>query len=343
MKKVICLLMIICMSFSLFACKEVGLAYKPLDATAMTVEIVPGSTAVTISQQLQDEGIIESADTFRKWLKKNGYDSRLQAGRYTLSPSMNYESLAEIIVGGKINTITFTIPEGLTYWETAKVLAEQGIGDYDKLIDVMENGDFSSYEFIDPSLGKKQLEGYLLPDTYVVDEGYSENMVVVFLLSQFKNRALAAYQNGSPKVIENYSLADIIKVASLIEKEVGRDDERQLVSSVIYNRLRDNDALQFCSSVQYVLLETTGKVHDPLLYEDMEIDSPYNLYRHKGLTPTPICNPSLASIEAATRPLETPYKFFVLSYKLDGSSEFSATYEEHLKLSEKYYKAAGLK
>ena len=159
------------------------------------------------------------------------------------------------------------------------------------------------------------------------------------MLNQFMEDAYDAYNyyyNEEPDgPAGKYSLNEIIVIASIIERECKVDSERPLVASVIYNRLDKGMALQMCSTVQYVL----GKQKEVLTIADTKIESPYNTYINAGLPPGPIASPGMAAIKAALAPADTDYLYFVVSEKLDGTSNFSATYDKFLKDKAAYDKA----
>ncbi len=305
----------------------------PDNAVSVSIKIPSGSTTAAIGQTLQDNGIIADARKFRRWSKLNGYDSQYKAGTYALSSSMDYKMIAEIVVGGKVSTKTFTIPEGYTIYQTADKLSEDGLIDKEKFTELLESGNFDAdYPFLaDAQKNKNHLEGYLMPNTYLIEEGTSEEEIIRTMLNQFQKDVWEPYENGElaagSKISDSYSLTDILKVASIIERECGKDEERPIVASVIYNRLDKGMNLQMCSTVQYVL----GKQKAVLSVADTQIDSPYNTYQNPGLPPGPICSPGLASIKAALNPSETDYLYFVLSEKLDGTSNFSSDYQKFLK------------
>ena len=308
-----------------------GKALDSNDTQTVSVIISSGSSTGQIGQILEEEGIISSADKFKIWSRIKGYDSQYKAGTYTLSPSMDFQEIADIIVSGKVTTVNFTIPEGYTIYQTASAIAAKGLGDYDTLVSLIEAGDFE-YDFLkDAQNNKNKLEGYLFPNTYTVDEGMNEEQIIKVMLDQFEKQPYKVYaESGS-----SYSLNDIITVASIIERECKVDEERPLVASVIYNRLAKGMPLQMCSTVQYVL----GKQKEVLTYADTRIESPYNTYTNTGLPPGPICSPGLAAIKAALNPADTDYLYFVLSEKLDGTSNFSSDYAQFEKDKAAYDKA----
>ncbi len=327
---VICVAVII-VAGAVFYITGLGKALDSNDTQTVSVIISSGSSTGQIGQILEEEGIISSADKFKIWSRIKGYDSRYKAGTYTLSPSMDFQEIADIIVSGKVTTVNFTIPEGYTIYQTASAIAAKGLGDYDTLVSLIEAGDFE-YDFLkDAQNNKNKLEGYLFPNTYTVDEGMNEEQIIKVMLDQFEKQPYKVYaESGS-----SYSLNDIITVASIIERECKVDEERPLVASVIYNRLAKGMPLQMCSTVQYVL----GKQKEVLTYADTRIESPYNTYTNTGLTPGPICSPGLAAIKAALNPADTDYLYFVLSEKLDGTSNFSSDYAQFEKDKAAYDKA----
>ena len=327
---VICVAVII-VAGAVFYITGLGKALESNDTQTVSVIISSGSSTGQIGQILEEEGIISSADKFKIWSRIKGYDSRYKAGTYTLSPSMDFQEIADIIVSGKVTTVNFTIPEGYTIYQTASAIAAKGLGDYDTLVSLIEAGDFE-YDFLkDAQNNKNKLEGYLFPNTYTVDEGMNEEQIIKVMLDQFEKQPYKVYaESGS-----SYSLNDIITVASIIERECKVDEERPLVASVIYNRLAKGMPLQMCSTVQYVL----GKQKEVLTYADTRIESPYNTYTNTGLPPGPICSPGLAAIKAALNPADTDYLYFVLSEKLDGTSNFSSDYAQFEKDKAAYDKA----
>lgn len=327
---VICVAVII-VAGAVFYITGLGKALDSNDTQTVSVIISSGSSTGQIGQILEEEGIISSADKFKIWSRIKGYDSQYKAGTYTLSPSMDFQEIADIIVSGKVTTVNFTIPEGYTIYQTASAIAAKGLGDYDTLVSLIEAGDYE-YDFLkDAQNNKNKLEGYLFPNTYTVDEGMNEEQIIKVMLDQFEKQPYKVYaESGS-----SYSLNDIITVASIIERECKVDEERPLVASVIYNRLAKGMPLQMCSTVQYVL----GKQKEVLTYADTRIESPYNTYTNTGLPPGPICSPGLAAIKAALNPADTDYLYFVLSEKLDGTSNFSSDYAQFEKDKAAYDKA----
>lgn len=335
---VICIVIVVAAGTA-FYIGGMGKALDPENTRTVSVTIASGSGTIQIGQTLEDEGIVASESKFRLWSRIKGYDSQYKAGTYTLSPSMDLQTIADIIVGGKVNTVNFTIPEGYTIYQTARAIADKGLGDYDTLVSLIEAADFD-YDFLDLAQdNKNKLEGYLFPNTYTIDEGMSEEQIIKVMLSQFEKEPLKAYNDklvsSQYNEASGRSLNEIITIASIIERECKVDEERKLVASVIYNRLEKGMPLQMCSTVQYVL----GEQKEVLTYADTRIESPYNTYTNPGLPPGPICSPGLAAVKAALNPADTDYLYFVLSEKLDGTSNFSSDYAKFERDKAAYYKA----
>lgn len=303
---------------------------KP-DTINITVE--SGSTTDDIGSLLEEKGIIGSATAFKYFSKFKSYDSKYQAGNYALSPAMKLSEIADIIMSGKTNNMTVTIPEGYTIYQMADKLADEGLVDKEKFKSLLVNGKFD-YDFLKGAQkGKNHLEGYLFPETYTIEYNADEKTIIETMLDQFGGIFNDEFKKQADKL--GYSINDIIVIASVIERECQVDEERGKVASVIYNRLKEEMPLQMCSTVQYVL----GKQKETLTNADTEISSPYNTYINAGLPPGPICCPGLASIKAALYPEDTDYLYFVVSDKLDGTQKFSSDYNQFLKDKDAYYKA----
>ncbi len=186
----------------------------------------------------------------------------------------------------------------------------------------------NEYEFLkDPKI--ITLEGFLFPDTYYISEDLNEEEIIKIFLDRFNQ--IYIENDISEHILEkNISLNDFITMASIVEREAVKPEERAIISGIFYNRLGIDMPLQSCATVQYILKE-----RKPILsIADTKINSPYNTYINKGLPPTPIASPGLDAILATLNPNKTDYIYFVA--KGDGGHEFSKTYEEHLRAKKKY-------
>ena len=250
-------------------------ALDPSSTEEISVEIPEGTYATGIGEILEEKGVIGSAFKFKLYLKKTNYSGSMKAGNYTLSPSMDFATIIEKLESNEVNDISVTVPEGLTIEQTAMKLAEQGAGTYEGFIRAIE---LDTYDY--GWIRGDSLEGYLMPATYSVPVGSSEHDIINMMLQHFEEEVVSLYEETDNKVTRNYTLNEVATVASIIERECKVEDERRLVSSVIYNRIDNNIMLQMCSTVQYLILKETGEVKEVLYYDDLNIDSPYNTYIH---------------------------------------------------------------
>ena len=207
-----------------------------------------------------------------------------------------------------------------------------------KFIELIESGDYlKDYDFLKGAQNNEHmLEGYLVPDTYSVPAGTSEDKIIRLLLDAHE-KVFDKEAKAKAKKLK-YSENEILIIASIIEKECADTGDQPIVASVIYNRLKIGMPLQMDSTIQYVL-GLAGDRKDDLLYKDTEIESPYNTYTNAGLPAGPICCPGASAIKAALDPADTDYLYFVLDDKLDGKMAFSEDYEDFLKDKDAYYQA----
>jgi len=300
------------------------------DQKNVKIEIQSGSTTSDIAKILKENNLIRDKNIFRLVSRIKGTEGKLKAGFYELNSSMTPEEiLNKLVAGGKDGeTIKFTIPEGFTIEEIAEKLGNQNIINKDKFIDLTYDIEkFSKeYKFLNDIPEKMNMEGYLYPDTYEVYKDSTEYQIIKRMLDEFNNKYNKTIKNKEiPLDLNTYEL---ITLASLVEREAKVDKDRNLVSSVIYNRLEIDMPLQIDATIQYALENRKEK----LTYDDLEVDSIYNTYKNKGLPVGPICSPGIESINASLNPEDTNYIFYVL--KKDGTGEhfFTDDYNEFLKV-----------
>ena len=290
------------------------------------VEVPRGAGVAQISEILQREGVVRDARAFRYGLERWALEGKLQAGYYRLSPAMSAEEVARTIASGKVATIRWTVPEGLTVEQIAQRAAETDLCTAKEFLAAARPDAVRARGF-DPKkagfdLPRGTLEGYLFPETYSLQYGWGAGEIVEAMLAQFQRSVVQGLADdlragGKP-------LHLIITVASLIEREARIEKDRAPIASVIYNRLNRGMRLQIDATVLYALGHHKARV----LYRDLEVDSPYNTYRHAGLPPGPIASPGLASIKAALHPARTEYLYYVA--RKDGGHVFTRTPEEHV-------------
>ena len=283
-----------------------------------------------VAAALKEEGLIEYEWFFRLFSWVYHGDEKNSQGRFTLNTEMDYMALIRGMraKGGAAVTVDVTIPEGYTVGQIIELLAENKVGSVEDLTETAKNFVFEDYDFIDnENLGSiSRLEGYLFPDTYNFYEGGRPELAFSSMLSNFNNKV--ANNEDLMELFEqtSYSLTDVLTIASLVERETDGED-RDKIASVIYNRLENAGETNYLLQIDAALVYAAGR---DITQEDYaSLDSPYNLYLHTGLPPTPIANPGLASIRAALRPADTGYYFYVLG--ADGKHVFSETLAQHNK------------
>lgn len=304
---------------------------RVLPGNPVTVEIPPGSGTGEIARILAEAGVIENAAMFRLRARLDGIDGKLRSGRYDLTTQMPYEEVVDaLLTGPPVPYVTVTVPEGLTVAQTAERFeSAAGIpaAEFVELASRQAASFAADHPYLADAYGGS-LEGFLFPKTYRVVEGATARDVIEMMLDQFDTE-IAAVDLSYP-TSRGMDLSEVVTVASIIEREARLEEERPLVSSVIYNRLDRGMRLEMCATVEYLLPGTRPR----LTLEDLKIDSPYNTYLYAGLPPGPIASPGLASLQAAASPARTKYLYYVLTGE-DGSHTFAETYAEFLKAKER--------
>jgi UPF0755 protein len=261
-------------------------------------------------------------------------ESGFMAGEYEMSPSMTIPQIVSSLKTGKVMqkaAVKMTIPEGKQLDEIAAIIAEKTNQGQDEVFNKLNQPDFviglmEEYpdiltdEILDPKI-KYPLEGYLFPATYSF---YTKNPTIeeVVTVMLDKTKTVLEQYRGQMKEKE-MTVHELLTFASLIEEEATAKVDRDQIASVFVNRMSDGMPLQTDPTVLYAL----GEHKDRVYYKDLEVDSPYNTYKNKGLTPGPIANAGTSSIEAALKPAETKYLYFLATP--NGDVLFSKTLEEH--------------
>lgn len=297
------------------------------DTSKKEIVIESGSSGGQIAKILKDNGLIKDEKYFLFFANKNNL-ANLKSGVYEMSPSQNLEEILKMLnTGGRPIGEKVTIIEGTNVTQIAELLSSKGLADKDKFISLSGDKSLFSSEFTflqDPSI--VSLEGFLYPETYFIRQGTSEEEIIRTILTHTKeiyeqNNVFEIPQNLSPYIT---NVNQLISLASIVEKESSSKEYSARIAGVFIKRLSMNMALGSCPTVEYI----TGIHRGRVTYAETQIDSPFNTYKYKGLTPAPICTPTIESINAVKNFENTDYLFFVA--KLDGTLVFTKTYEEHL-------------
>ena len=310
-----------CFVFALWARSQ----FEPVapDAKPTAVVIPSGATPDRVGTILEQKGVVRNASAFRLYARYKGGTERIRAGHYSLSGSMSLARILQRLKAGpqEEEGIKITIPEGFTLEQIAESLGAKGITDEKEFLRLAKNKAAIAGLTADFPLPDATLEGYLFPDTYHFKPKTAPLKVMEELVANFENRFARPYQQaiaGSGR-----SLHEIVTIASLIEREARVSQDRAPIAGVIENRLQQGMRLQIDATVLYAL----GKHKDRVLYKDLEVESPYNTYRHKGLPPSPIACPGMACLEAALHPTQSTALYYVA--RADGSHVFTRTLAEH--------------
>jgi UPF0755 protein len=299
---------------------------KPVIAkgTEVEIEIMQGANLTQIAEMLAEKGIVDDAFVFRLYVQEQGKEKNLLPGTYRLITGDEYKNILAVITAGEKQVIyKLTIPEGFTLNQVKeRIIADIPFVELQELESALDINTYKdSYEFLSD---KTTLEGFLFPKTYDITVQYTAKNIIEMLITQYQLETQPL--DWSYAADNNFSNYDILKIASLIEREAYIPDERPLISAVIYNRLKIDMLLQIDATVRYALDKWEGIV----TYDDLEVDSPYNTYKYTGLTPTPICNPGMAAIKAALAPAAVDYLFYVVVDEKTHQHEFSKTFQEHV-------------
>lgn len=317
------------------------------DAITYTQETDENGNTYTVSKadmgqivdQLKEEGLIKYKFLFQLYSLFSNADEKIVAGTYELNTDMDYRALVTNMSSSSSTrqTIDLTIPEGYTIDQIFTLLDEEGVSTVEQLQEMAATHDYA-FDFLDdiPLGDYHRLEGYLFPDTYTFYLGEDPLYVINKMLVNFYNRMEEYFPNFTDE--SQYSLHDIVIIASMIEKETDGEDYRD-IASVIYNRLETPGAetagyLQIDATLVYI---NGGKVPTNA---DRQIDSPYNTYLYQGLPAGPISNPGIESLYAAMNANDTGYFYYVLNPET-GKHDFSRTLAEHQAKVEQYANAAG--
>jgi UPF0755 protein len=276
-----------------------------------------GSPFREAAETLSSHGVVRSARLFSIYAKLRGLDRSLRYGTYVLRQEMTWEQTLDALRNGRGIVHSVTIPEGFGIADITPLLVD-ALGVPAESIYAAVRDTALLHQLDVPT---KTLEGYLFPDTYVFADGTSARDAVRMMTAQFERMWKPQWTARLGQIA--MSRHDVLTLASIVEKEVVRGEERPVVAAVYMNRLHAGMALQADPTITYALGKKPGRV----LYRDLRVKSPYNTYLLPGLPPGPIASPGAASIQAALYPATVPFRYFVAAP--DGHHEFRRTYREH--------------
>ena len=301
----------------------------------------------TISKKLEEAGIIRNSTIFKYYVDFSDMSSKLLAGKFTLSPSMTYDDIINVLKrpSAAQTSTRLMFVEGSLIKEMATKLVDGGVlsDSIEFVNDTVSGEDYSNYWFIQEVLDKEStqqehrdyiLEGYLFPDTYEFFFSTEADVVIKKMLDRFNEIYTEEFRTRAEEL--GMTTDEVVTLASIIEKEAGKVEDFSKVSAVFHNRLNQDMTLGSCATLQY-FMPVKKYVYT---YEETRTPSPYNTYINKGLPIGPICNPGKAAIEAALWPdeqfMKDGYLYFCAGDPAEGTTVFAKTYEEHQANIKKY-------
>lgn len=296
--------------------REVGGASSPTGQPARVV-VPKGASLRVAADSLEAKEVIGSTTLFRLFARITGAETTIKPGTYQFAADAGYRDVLDALVTGRGLMKTVVIPEGFDLRDIVPTLS--------KVLDVPADSvraamaDTAWMRELD--IPVPSLEGYLFPATYAFPDGTTAREAVDAMIERF----LDVWKPEWDARLKAMAISrhDALTMASIVEKEARKAEERPLISAVYWNRVRKRMLLQADPTVQYALPQHVGRV----LYKDLEVESRYNTYKYPGLPPGPIANPGEASIAAALAPADVPYLFFVA--RPDGSHQFTETFAQH--------------
>ena len=310
---------------------ETGRPLRAPNAPPLMMAVPPGSSVRDVGVQLYGMGLVRHPAVFQALVVVRGDQGRLRAGEYAIPGGLDLGQIVDKLVRGDVVRQVVTFPEGTSLEDMARIVAGQGMAPDAFLAAARDPGPIRE---LDPEA--PDLEGYVFPDTYDVSRTPGAPAALVArAVRRFREVIgpdLPAVKAGT------LTLRQVVTLASLVELETARPEERPRVAAVFRNRLAKRMLLQTDPTVIYALRKA-GKYDGNIRKEDLEIDSPYNTYRYAGLPPGPIASPGRASLQAVVHPAAVPDLYFVS--RNDGSHEFSRTLAEHQRWVNLYQRRRG--
>jgi UPF0755 protein len=291
----------------------------PPPGQPVTFIVRTGEGSVEIGRNLRDAGVVDSVNRFRDVAEERRLDGVLKPGTYKLFTGMSIDAVLDILARGPSTGTPLTIPEG---WTVAQIAARLAATEQFTKADVAKALGSKDLDVPYRPEGVTSLEGLLFPETYGVEKDDTAEEIVQDMLDQLDIVLQRQDLSAVPRGLNTYQL---LIVASMIEREAKIPADRPKIAAVIYNRLAAGKRLEIDATVEYAV------GHGKLTANDLRSASPYNTYTHDGLPPTPIAAPGEAAIQAALKPADGDWIYYVLSDK-DGSHAFTNSYQDFLRL-----------
>ncbi len=302
-----------------------------ISGDSVRIEIPLGESPLTIASRLETAGIISDGQAFINYLKYSGLDTTLQAGEYSLNPTLNSVEIAHILQDATPSEVTFSILPGWRLEEVAATLPTTGLE--------ITPDEFMSAanapELVTPLPSEfpvgSSLEGFLYPGSYRIPRQTNIDQLLTILLSEFESQLSLDLLEGIQR--QGLNIHQAVSLASIVERESIVAEEMPIIASVFLNRLAIGMPLEADSTVQYAVGFNPNQNTwwtNPLSIQDLQFDSPFNTYLYGGLPPGPIANPGSRALRAVAFPAQSPYYYFRATCDESGRHNFSETFDEHL-------------
>lgn len=308
--------------------QEVYYRYQVAQPSDVAAQVIPFTISksefpTSVADRLEDQGFVSSSWVFLRYSERSGDAQNFQAGRFYLKRGHSIPELSQILTKAAPKEITVTIPEGFTNADIDARLADLKLIESGEFVDCVANCDFSKFPFLPQEAELR--EGFFFPDTYFVSPE-------TFSVERFSQRLLSTFDDKTKSI---FGKADrngweILKMASIVEKESRKADEQPVVAGILWKRLDNNWMLGADATTRYIV----GKVTEALTAEDLANESPWNTRANTGLPPGAICNPGLTAITAAANPEESEYWYYL--HAPDGQIHYAQTVERHNLNKHKY-------
>jgi len=310
---------------------------------SVRIEIPFGMSVMSVAKVLKENNLIRNEKLFYYiarypqlknilYPKQEAPAFNLKSGIYHIKANMNIVEIQTLLSSGQQEYIKISFPEGLTISKIAAILEEEKVCSAADFISAAKNPAIAQKY----SIPGETCEGYLFPDTYFFTADMKPESVIDIMINNFQEK-IKTIPNLAEKNAQD--LYDIVKLASIVEREYRVEDEAPLIASVFKNRLRRTIGLYSCATVEYIITEIEGRPHpERILISDTRIDSPYNTYLYAGLPPGPISNPGVISLDASTNTPKTQYYFFRVVDADAGRHVFSKDFDEHVQNNNLYTK-----
>jgi UPF0755 protein len=319
MRRLLTILVLAGLLFAGWVAAALSLPYQNFPSQGVFVDVPHGASRRAVARLLKNQGVVRSRWVFEALSRWRSH-STLQAGEYFFDHSVSNFQVFDAIANGRVYTRELVIPEGFSMFDIADMVQREDFTTRENFLAAARN----------PALirdlvpNAPSLEGFLFPATYEFPRHPSAEQMVSVMVAHFRQEWLAI-SAGQPN-LSGLPIEKVVTLASLVERETPKAEERPLVAGVFMNRLHHRVPLQCDPTVVYAL-ELDGSYSGRLEAANLPFNSPYNTYRHVGLPPGPIANPGSASLKAALSPPQTDYLYFVAS--TEGGHLFSKTLAEH--------------